>query len=1738
MSDPRDRRPLSGKEPIAIVGIGCRFPGASDPRSFWSLLINEIDAVGEIPADRFPPETRFEPGAAVPGRIATRRGGFLQGHELFDADFFGIAPREAVYLDPQQRLLLELTWEALEDAGLPTGGLVGSQTGVFVGSWLNDFEARICRTPEELDVHSVTGSGRYTISGRISFALGLEGPSLTIDTACSSGLAAVHLACQSLWTGESTLALAAAANIILEPHISIAYSQAGMLAADGRCKFGDASADGYVRSEGAAVVVLKPLHAAEADGDPIYAVIRGSAVNNNGRSGGFLVRPSQRGHEQMLRQAYRSAGVSPGDVQYIEAHGTGTRTGDPIELRALGGVLGEGRPADRLCLVGSVKTNIGHTEATAGIAGLIKTALSLKHGVIPASLHVGELNPEIPWSTLPLTIARERQTWRDGAPPIAGVSAFGIAGTNAHVVLQALPQTSSSRNGNRPHSSSRARILTISGRSEESLTALAGSYRDLLRDDARAFDIDDLCAWAALRRDHHSHRLAVVGSDRASLAKHLDTVLDGGADPLVARGRAGVYTAPRVAFVFPGQGGQWLGMAKQLVAEEPAFRATLDECDAAIRELTGWSVIEELHVDAASARLDRIDVVQPTIFAVQVSLAALWRSWGIEPAAVVGHSMGEIAAAAVAGVLSIRDAARIICRRSALMRRLSGAGAMGVVGLSYAETTEALRGHEDLLSVAASNSLKSTVVSGDPAALDALFATLESREVFCRRVKVDVASHSPQMDGIAPELLEALQGIQPRPATIPMYSTVLGRVVDGTECNPAYWMANLRHPVLFASSVQQMFADGVSAVLEISPHPVLESALTEAAHAYAPAAPVVVSTRREQDERETMLAALATLYVAGCLPEWSRFMVPGEPVSIPTYAWNRQRFWPAAPSETSRANSRSTGRGDSRIESSLHPGTFLWPPERSSSQDGVRYLTHLAVKTAREIAEGSPFILTSFDCKAGAFADTDTQRAAVLTGERQWTVTISARSSVGWTVICSAVLRVLDDSATRAGGISKADGPVERQIADGADALDAVIDLLEAEAGRLFGARCRVTALGSVSMAPSRVVSVRYVPVLTREGLFATVELRDEMAIVTGIVEGAVIEPVALSTDSGVHELVWESATRQPTVVEAATRDAVLVVAEQGTATCALLDRLRMSGEAVVSVSLASNDSPQPEWAGIESAVEQWLAAGGAPVGRVVFVDDGANAPRAGARTPTDAVESAMKLASVLRWLAHTGRSASTRMWVVTANAWPVTAGASCDVAAAATWGLARAAVREYPELICSTVDVDLEADSRAVDALADLVRARSQAVELAIRADRTFVPRIRPVDGSPADVAIRPDATYALTGGLGGMALEIAGWLVERGARHIALIGRRDPDASGRTAIAKLEAGGATVKTFRADVSSPDAVAALVSAMDKSMPPVAGLVHAAAVLSDELIADCRSDSMRSVLAAKADGAWHLHSLTLHWPLDFFAFCSSVAASVTQPGQASYAAANLVLDAIAAHRRANGRPAISMQWGLWAGTGLARHQGTMRSFDDWARQGLGAMTARTGLAAFERALGSPVATVIASPIDWARFSETRTGDDARGLFSRVIVRPRCDAESAAVASGPERLAAMSRDERAAHVRACLREQLAQVLRSDVARIDPNRPLGTIGLDSLLAVEFARRISAAVGLRLPSTAVFSFPTLAALESEIAARLEPASPEVEEVATPRSSDVTSDAPGVDTMSDEDAVLALMNELGGGR
>lgn len=881
--------PTTARPPIAVIGIGCRFPGGVDgPRAFWDLLVAGADAVGAIPPDRFDVDRYYDPLPATPGRLVSREGGFLDDIDRFDATFFELPAREANRLDPQQRLLLETAWEALEDAGQTVDAVQSRTTGVFVGLWTQDYEALLFQDADAVDFNATVGSGIYAASGRLSYFLGSTGPSLTVNTHCASSLVAVHLACRSIWSGECDMALAGGANVILRPHIGIAYSQSNMLSPDGRCKFGDARANGYVRSEGAGIVVLKPYAQAVADGDPIYALVQGSAVTNSGRSGMYLGTPAQAGQERLLRRAYADAGIDPAEVHYVEAHGTGTVRGDVTELEALGAVLTSGRNGRAHCRVGSVKTNIGHTEAAAGIAGFIKTVLMLQQRRIPASLHFALENPRVNWAEHALEVPTALQPWPDATRAVAGVSSFSIVGTNAHVVLTSADEPEVRGSEARP-----PYLLPLSAASGEALYALAGAYHAMLSAEPD-LSLADVCYTASRYRTHLTYRATFVANTREEMLAELAAFIDDESAPdaeqadFVAAGRK------KVAFIFPGYGSQWYGMARELLQTEPLFHKMIERCATAIAGYADWDLVAQLQADADDPiyRLDEFEVGQPAVLAIEIALAELWRDWGIEPEGVIGHSMGEIAAAYVVGALSLDDAMRIVCHRSQLMQNIAGQGGMALVALSYADAENLIADAADKVSVAAVNGPSATVLAGDTATLEALVDVCEARDVRARLIRVELAAHSPQLTPYQPELAAALDGIRPRSADRPIYSTVTGEPIDGTELDAAYWVRHFRQPVLYAQAFDRLVEDGFDAFVDISPHPILLRNARERMELTARPFVATHSIMRDEPERLALLQALGELYTHGVPVDWDRsYADGGRRVKLPSYPWQRQRYW-------------------------------------------------------------------------------------------------------------------------------------------------------------------------------------------------------------------------------------------------------------------------------------------------------------------------------------------------------------------------------------------------------------------------------------------------------------------------------------------------------------------------------------------------------------------------------------------------------------------------------------------------------------------------------------------------------------------------------------------------------------------------------------------------------------------------------------------------------------------------------
>jgi len=891
----------SPAEPIAVVGLGCRFPGeASDPESFWRLLRDGVDAITEVPPDRWDVDAYYDPDPDAPGKMYTRHGGFVRDIGRFDAPFFGISPREAAGMDPQQRLLLEVGWEALEHAGMAPERLMGSRTGVFVGISSADYaQLHLRRGDPAVDAYFGTGNALSVAAGRLSYILGLQGPSLSVDTACSSSLVAVHLACQSLRSGECGLALAGGVNAILSPVATVNFCRARMLAADGRCKTFDASADGYVRSEGAGIVVLKRLSDALAAGDTVLAVIRGAAVNQDGRSGGLTV-PNGPAQEALIREALSAAGMAPAEVSYVEAHGTGTSLGDPIELKALCAVLGEGRPAERPILVGSVKTNLGHLEAAAGVAALVKVVLSLHHRQIPPHLHFHQLNPHVPAET-PVEVPTTLRPWPEGRR-VAAISSFGFSGTNAHLIVEEAPAAADADltpAARRPH------LLALSAKSEGALRELALRYAERLAA-APDLDLGDVAVAASLGRAHFAHRLAVV-TDAAGTASELLQAAAGGApaEPVI-RGEVVGTEPPEIAFLFTGQGAQYVGMGRRLYETEPVFAAALDRCAELLRRHLDRPLLSVLYPGEGEASpLDETAYTQPALVAIEWALVELWRSWGIEPSAVIGHSVGEYAAACVAGVLSLEDALALVAARGRLMQSLPAGGAMAAVLASEAEVASVLARHPTSLSIAAVNGPQSVVVSGADEELRGLLADLEGRGLRTRRLAVSHAFHSAAMDPVLDEIERVAGGITLSAPSLCVISNLTGRPAEEGQLERAsYWRRHAREAVRFRDGVQALAEAGHRVFLEVGPRPTLLGMARQCLP--EPDALWLPSLRADRDDLSQALDSLGRLYAAGAPVAWRAVHgnTPRRRVALPTYPFQRERHW----LEDSEAEAEAGGR--------------------------------------------------------------------------------------------------------------------------------------------------------------------------------------------------------------------------------------------------------------------------------------------------------------------------------------------------------------------------------------------------------------------------------------------------------------------------------------------------------------------------------------------------------------------------------------------------------------------------------------------------------------------------------------------------------------------------------------------------------------------------------------------------------------------------------------------------------------
>ncbi|WP_394843020.1 type I polyketide synthase [Pendulispora brunnea] len=1706
------------REPIAIVGIGCRYPGGvHDLASFGRLLESGVDAVSDIPADRWDVEAHYAPDPSAKGKMVSKRGGFLPDVRTFDADFFGISPREAESMDPQQRLLLEVSYEAFENAGIPTTSLSGSSTGVYVGITLSEYAARAAEDPRALDVYSGTGSYLNVAAGRLSYVYGLQGPCMAVDAACASSLVTVHLALQALRNRECNLALAGGVSLMLAPETTIYLSQTGALAPDGRCKTFDARANGYVRAEGCGLLVLKRLSDALRDRDRIHALLRGSAVSQDGASSGLTV-PNGRAQQKVILAALKDAAVRSEDVSYVEAHGTGTPLGDPIELHAI-----QAAYAASPLYVGSLKTNLGHAEAAAGVGGIIKTVVALREKRIPRHLHFEKLNPVISIDASRIVIPTAPVAWPADRKRLAGVSSFGFSGIIAHAVLEEAPPTS----GDAAPAPS-VGVLPLTAKHPRALGTLLASTRETVAslDEAR---LSDLSFTACRRRTHHGQRAWFAFRSKAELLQQLDAAVRGHALPgtvlLGREARDGV----KVAMVFPGQGSQWVGMGQQLMKSSPAFREAIHEVDRAFRPWASFSLLEVLDAKPGTDPFTEVSVVQPTLFAVQVALAKHWEAWGIRPHAVIGHSMGEVAAAYVAGALSLDDAAAVICGRSQRVQATRGRGAMALVETSAAEAIEALAPYGEALSIAAYNGPSTVLVSGEPSAMDALLATLDARGVFCRKVKVDYASHCAQMDPLLAGIRADLAHVRPRRGHVPIYSTARGAILDGAQLDAEYWAENLRRPVLFHERLEALLADGVQAFLEISPHPVLLPAIQKTIDAAEGHRPVALpSLRREEDEAACLATSLGSLFAMGHAVDFSHVCpASGALVDTPSYPWQRREYW------LSKSRPRRRAEGHPLLGSAFRPAAgpeaHYW--EFDVDEDGLAFLADHRVR-GMTVLPGTAYLdfalsaaRTVSGLGAVSLADVSFREALTLLPEQPRRVqlglvrgeglrgTIASRDASApdeWTVHATFRLEALEaqgssqfERTERTASIAPPSGAVLR---DGKTHYRRMN-----EGGLAYGPRFQ--GLSEVHLAPGEALGrLRsseepdadahvFHPASwdAAHQVVAALLTQGEHASHTWIPLG--IEHATVFGDAGAA--AWVRATARVLEDGTTARGDVLVLDEAGRVLVETrgLTLLRKDADGLDDVGQWFFEPVLRELPLVGDGTAEpgaWVVVGAPDTVHAQLV---AHLQERGARiVPADAAATSLEGVIDLRpfqrpdapldelyleTLQQARTVQGTKLVLVTAAG---------SLAAASLQGLGRVIATELPRPRCVRVELS---GPEETNALARELYATDDEDEIVLRDGKRFVRRLERARTAPASsTAIHPEGTYLLTGGLGGLGLTFAEWLVDRGARTLVLVGRHAPTPEVQTRLESLRARGAKVWVREVDIARTDAVAGLFREMDGALPALRGVLHMAGVLDDATLYQQDARRFATVAGPKVEGTRLLHEHTRERSLDFFVLFSAGAALLGAAGQANYAAANAFMDAFAVQRQDAGLPALSINWGIWDEVGLAASS-ALRG-QRLQEQGLVPIAPALGLQAFERALAQTRANVAILPIRLARWFAHHP-EMARASLFKDLVRGVLQAGVEAEVPILERLRAMTdtREQRET-LRHWVQGQMAAVLRRDPGSMDRQQSFSAMGVDSLMALEFRNRLERALGVRLPPTMVFNHPNLDALGGFLETKLSLSAP----------------------------------------
>ncbi|QUR66895.1 type I polyketide synthase [Mycobacterium spongiae] len=1708
--------PTDVAEPIAVVGIGCRFPGdVSGPQSFWELLVNGRDAVSMVPDDRWDADAYYDPDPEAPGRMTTKWGGFLSDVAGFDADFFGITPREATAIDPQQRMLLEVTWEALEHAGIPPDSLNGTRTGVMMGLWSWDYSTVNMERFAEIDAYMSTGVPHCMAVGRISYLLGLRGPAVAVDTACSSSLVAVHLACQSLRLRESDLALAGGVQLSLSPYTSIALSKFSALSPTGRCKAFDAGADGFVRGEGAGVVVLKRLADATRDGDQVLAVVRGSAINQDGRSNGMTA-PNALAQRDVINSALRMADVAADSVNYVETHGTGTVLGDPIEFESLAATYGRG---DGECALGAVKTNFGHLEAAAGIAGFIKAVLAVRRGYIPPNLHFTRWNPAIDASTTRLFVPTQGAAWPDATGPRrAAVSSFGLSGTNAHVLIEQGSPPNSPSAGKPDSGAPGIARLVLSGKTPQRVASLAEMVADWLQGSGASVPLADVAYTLSHHRTRHGRRALVAARDRAQAVTGLRALAAGQPGPGIVSSHQ-LPSGPGTVFVYSGQGSQWAGMGRQLLADEPTFAAAIAELEPEFVAQVGFSLQELISDGAEVVGIDRI---QPVLVGVQLALTALWRSYGVTPDAVIGHSMGEVAAAVVAGALTPAEGLRVIATRSRLMAQLAGQGAMALLELD-ADATQTLIADVPQLTVAVYASPSHTVIAGPPASVDTVIATVAADNRLARRIDVDVASHNPIIDPVLPQLRSALGDLAPRQPEIPMISTASEQAQPVMDAD--YWATNLRNPVRFHQAITRAGA-GHHTFIEISPHPLLTHTITDAlgdSHGR------VVTPTMSRDTDETLFFH-AQLGVVGT-PETAN----GRRADLPPTPWHHEKFW--VPDRSGMLHVAAThpllgthteipsGRDhvwQANVGTSVQP----WLADHKVHGQPIMpaaAFAEIALAASSE-ALGLPVDAISvrqLEVEQMLPIDSSTEMTTQLTrgSDDKTRIEVYSRTATGgW---CRHALAKVEASPSdlvpdqhppatghAATSVSPADfygalrqtgqhhGPAFAALTRISRLPDGTAETeieIPQDAPRHSGYRIHpvlldaaLQSLGAAMPEGQAAESGTYLPVSFEKirvfgdpgrrascraeltslaeggaGKLGRLVIADGAGTVTAEIDGIYLRrvehrAVPLPLSQKIFDTSWVESPPEPgTAAESSAPGSWLVLTEADAKAAAepFVSRWQSATQRVSVANL--DDEPAVLAAFAETAGDPERP----PAGVVVFLAGGSTGPEDGLTRARDTVWS---VSAAIRGIVGGWHGRSPRLWLVSRGGLAVGDKEPGAPAVGALRGLIRVLTYEHPDLRTTLVDLD-PADETLAALDAELQSADNDDV-VAWRGTIRHVERLtRATLGAPTGApVVRPGASYVVTGGLGGLGLVIARWIVDRGAGRVVLNGRSDLSDEQRAIVTELETK-AEIVVVRGDVASAPVAESLILAAEDNDRELRGIVHAAAVIDDNLLFSMSKESLERVWAPKAAGALRMHQASATRELDWWLGFSSVASLLGFPGQTAYACASAWLDALVAWRRASGLPAAVINWGQWSEVGVARSLNVGV---------LDPITPAEGIEALESLLASDRGHTGVARLRPDRAAVAFPEIHRIGYFA-LVVEELDSAGDAGDWPGPDALSGLDPVEAAGIVTERLCVRIAAIMGyADHSAVDSTMPLTELGMDSLMAVRIRNTSRADFGVEPP------------------------------------------------------------------